>query len=567
MRDLSAHIFYKTSFEISSNQGKLDILQYLVMNIIRGWITKKYKEDDNIRDMKDWNWEDAMSNCDFSARKVMMHTISYIPQNVEIDSFKKYWACTIRERQEMYGCASRTWVTEIGFRQTGENSGLFSYIVYYLNGTGYFGRTQEVPADNIPNVIKRLLESRSVRCISNSTTLKYNVRRISLGEANVFAEELLDAERDIPIILYVADSKDIEADDGNGIAGKDILNQVAGNAVVYYASDPEFSEELTFFINSRYWCKPGWIRVYYPRLNINDPIDGSRHRYFTQENIANIGKDEVLKIIRRLFSREIEYANEGLLFRIEDCESLINQAKNKKVREDYVLKLNEEKSKNNENESFFTEYVKSLEDELGSMRRYKEEYERVSDELRFEKSKFDNRQAEFNDLYERVRQKEEVLSNVQINHDYPDTPIKVAAYYEAIFGDRIGFTERAKKTLEECNTSTDILWDCFYQMATTLRDLYSNGNTDISGEFQRLSGYDLARGEGKATRENKALMKMRDDIYEGRQIHAEPHVKKGNTDKLQNSVRVYFAYDEVSRKIIVSYCNGRHLDNASTRNV
>ena len=61
-------------------------------------------------------------------------------------------------------------------------------------------------------------------------------------------------------------------------------------------------------------------------------------------------------------------------------------------------------------------------------------------------------------------------------------------------------------------------------------------------------------------------MAQRMDSYDGREIIIEPHVAKGNREGDPNFIRVYFAYDSVSRKIIIGHV-GRHLDNYTTRSI
>ena len=62
-------------------------------------------------------------------------------------------------------------------------------------------------------------------------------------------------------------------------------------------------------------------------------------------------------------------------------------------------------------------------------------------------------------------------------------------------------------------------------------------------------------------------MASRYDVYNGREIFAEPHISKGNSrgKSKENSIRIYLALDEPSVMIILSSI-GEHLDNHSTRN-
>lgn len=156
------------------------------------------------------------------------------------------------------------------------------------------------------------------------------------------------------------------------------------------------------------------------------------------------------------------------------------------------------------------------------------------------------------------------LERMQQHVAYPDSPMAVAAYCEAKLGDRLGFTDRAQKSLKDCVTSPKLLWNCFHDMATMLRDLYMNGSGDIYRAFNSNSKFEAARGETSTTRNDPDLMKLRKDTYNGEPIDCETHIKKGNNDKDPNSLRVYYAYSTQQKKIIVSFCNG-HLETAGSK--
>ncbi len=87
---------------------------------------------------------------------------------------------------------------------------------------------------------------------------------------------------------------------------------------------------------------------------------------------------------------------------------------------------------------------------------------------------------------------------------------------------------------------------------------------DYAKKFNARSIFELKRGAGKMTRKDSRLMAQYQDTYQGRAINAEAHLAKGNDDASPNSLRLYFAFDEETDRIIVSHI-GKHLDNYSTR--
>ena len=134
--------------------------------------------------------------------------------------------------------------------------------------------------------------------------------------------------------------------------------------------------------------------------------------------------------------------------------------------------------------------------------------------------------------------------------EYPDTPEKIAAYFECHFADRLAFTERGRASLADCKTDPRILWDALYQMATTLYELHTDASvTMVDRAFNERSAFRVARGEGTMT------------------ICIESHLKSNqNRESSPQFLRIYYCYDEVTHKLLIGSC-GRHLDNYTTQKV
>lgn len=322
---------------------------------------------------------------------------------------------------------------------------------------------------------------------------------------------------------------------------------------------------MSYLINSSYWCNPGSIRIYYPNFVPTDPNDGLRHRFFSYDQVKAQGEENVLNILRRVFSREIEYYNEKQLIRCETCDELRRNALHRSLRQKVQLAHKQADDISGQQE-LYDQYIEELENQNRRIPDLEKDYQECKEALNEVARQRDYYSAQLQDSQQKDRIAQATLNSIQKYIQYPKDPYQVATYFINTFGDKIAFTKRALDSLQECSTDVSILWDCFFYMATTLRNLYIEGDVDLERRFIDATGYELARGEGKATRKNKALMRLREDVYNGKPIFAEPHVKKGTHDGEATTARVYFAYDADSKQIIVSYCNGRHLDNASTRN-
>ena len=128
--------------------------------------------------------------------------------------------------------------------------------------------------------------------------------------------------------------------------------------------------------------------------------------------------------------------------------------------------------------------------------------------------------------------------------------------------DRIAFTERGIRTAARCSVNPDVLWECLYCAATALADLHRAGVQDVEARFRRMTGWEMAVSEGSQTHRDSEYMALRRDVFEGREISVEPHIKFPGSLKKTGAKyqRLYYAYDPYSGKIVVG-CVGDHLEN------
>ena len=164
--------------------------------------------------------------------------------------------------------------------------------------------------------------------------------------------------------------------------------------------------------------------------------------------------------------------------------------------------------------------------------------------------------------------RKEALEAVRKISKYPQTAEDIAKYFVDHFADRIDFTENGFSSLKDCITKPDILWDALFQMSTLLYDLYENDEVKlVDQEFNQRSKLELARGEGRMTRKDPKLMRQYKDVYHGKEIDIQAHIKTNENNEASNKfLRVYFCYDSSIHKIIVGSC-GKHLDDFTTQKV
>ena len=105
-------------------------------------------------------------------------------------------------------------------------------------------------------------------------------------------------------------------------------------------------------------------------------------------------------------------------------------------------------------------------------------------------------------------------------------------------------------------------------MATTLYELHTDASvTMVDRAFNERSAFRVARGEGPMTRRDADLMRQFQDVYQGRPICIESHLKSNqNRESSPQFLRIYYCYDEVTHKLLIGSC-GRRLNNYTTQKV
>ena len=82
--------------------------------------------------------------------------------------------------------------------------------------------------------------------------------------------------------------------------------------------------------------------------------------------------------------------------------------------------------------------------------------------------------------------------------------------------------------------------------------------------FKDETGYELAMSEGRNTKRDSKLMKLRILRIDDREYDITPHIK--HLTKEPKSVRIYFAFDEDSKKVVVGHI-GKHIPNFTTKSM
>ncbi len=561
MHDLSSTMFYKAKFTLVTQNDSEDLLWTLICEI-KKWLIEKHNQNgkklipsDNLewtRFKFGWKLYDQMSSHLFFA-KSLYHVAKDNPAIIS-------WACKIEENPEPQdGYAPREWITEIGYQSSQKNIAEISYVVRYSDRPGYLGELSPIPGSSLPRVVRSFLYNSKYICKSGSTALRAHPIHLKNGDYPTFEKILFDVDRSVPII-YISPKPSTECPEDCTplISPKELARCVAGNAMVYYSTDSSFLQEMQYMCDNKYTCSDGAIRVYQPLMDKSNPNDKYRHRIVFGDYIAEHGAQVILDMFRRALAQDVYYFE--TMFRLEACQRLIDADKNQERIDKITLEKDDEYSQ------AYDEYQKKcaetdlLEQKLETAN---EEIKRLGGDIYSLRLQVAANQDKANQL-DSILNTNDLICSVS---EYPATHVQIAQYFGTVFGDRITFTDRAYKSLKDCNSRKDVLWNALFCMATDLYDYCHAYPSQAYKKFTDKTGWACGRGVGSATRSNSKLMRQYVDYFDGHEIDIEPHIKTGTHDNDPKSIRIYFAYDpKICDKLIVGHCGG-HLDNATTRKI
>lgn len=259
-----------------------------------------------------------------------------------------------------------------------------------------------------------------------------------------------------------------------------------------------------------------------------------------------MGSESVIGIFRRVLATDIRYYESKEMFRMEDCDELYRQSRISNLRSQYQAareSITKEKAIGAETQEQFelaNELLALADEEKKDLQHRLDGLDADLTETKQELWRVKAHNEYLAYYQERARGIEASLSNIRNCSRLPTSAYDIAQFFKGVFCDNIDFTDRGIRSLSNCVAKPEILWECFFAMATKLIELYRSNTPEIENAFHIATGWDMARGEGSQTRNNPALMALRNDKYQGRNIKIEPHVRKGTKDNSPDCLRVYF---------------------------
>lgn len=562
MQDLNSTMFYKAKFTATAKESDVDLLWTLILEI-RGWLLSKWNRDGHsIISSQMRIWTRFKNGGKIFDEEKTNHVYAESMLHISEGNNMTSWACKIVEKKDpVEGYAQREWTTEIGFQSNNGISADISYVVTYNDMPGFIGFCEDSPTISVPRIIRNLLSHEKIICSIGPDRLTADPVRLNPGDYPVFKNILFNPDREVPVIYVSPCQTEAEADDGEVsmlVNPLKLAESVVANALVFFSSDINFTSEMRWFIDERYGCAGGAIRLYRSKINTDDPKDRFKHRFIPASFIREHGEERVFDIFRRALAQDVHYYE--TMFRLDSCKALMDEEKRKEkisaIRAKSLTEIDEAMQE-------YLDEADKREVAERQVREYKEELDRI-------KTDNYNLGLQVDSLRETADQAKMIESasqNIRTICDYPNSPQAIAKYFETVFPERVVFTERAYRSMDNCQTRSDILWEVFYHIVTALYDLLHENPAQAYKEFTQRTGWDCSRGVGPMTHVDKSLMKQYLDVYNGQEINIEAHIKNGTKDSDPKSIRLYFAYDpQISDKIIIGHC-GKHLDNYSTKKI
>lgn len=147
----------------------------------------------------------------------------------------------------------------------------------------------------------------------------------------------------------------------------------------------------------------------------------------------------------------------------------------------------------------------------------------------------------------------------------PNDLDSVLCLAEQLWPDRIVVLDEAHRSARAfAGTNLDEQWQVVSSVATKLWPLYFEGDCDdVAAAYEQASGYDLALTEGKLTKADASMMRLRQRTYHGETIDVTPHIK-GRDSSAAMALRLHYHVDRKRHLIVIGHC-GAHLTTYGTQ--
>lgn len=538
----NSRIHYQTSFRAISDNDRHTAAQTL-RNIVYGWLLTKEKDRLLRRERNAF-----YHKCDW---RNLFITHSSLATNTYYSDDEECWALRYSHLDGELK-RRRYWYIDIGIREVKETGEAIFYTKISYARDEYDLRADELPtpSSNTPRFIRDILKANSgVKIHSQTDDFGLYSRPVpfKLTYGQDLAKLIESENRRYALVVFNG------ASDEMALEAKELAWDLAGKAqVITLDQDPEFAEELRHFLKKDLWVHHGTFRVFFPLRTKH--FKPERHRWF---NITDSDYAEQRQGLLNSLLRNYNLLEEGAVKNISEIGRMIS-------RRNLLENIRSGENTEQALEEFFDEYSK-LEEEKAAIEQerdyYLDEHAIMEAELGTAKSKLEALE------YHQSQQQPSMQLCYRANlAAYPQSLEEIVRLKSEALVDRVVFAREAIESAKDYTAckSLDRAWEMLYHIGTTLYDLKFNSDEtgDIARLFRERSGYEYAKTEGQNTKSDSKLKQSRIVEYDGREFGMWAHIIYGNTEP--KMLRIYFAYDDEKKLIVVGYV-GPHMDNATSR--
>lgn len=529
----NATTHYQTSFRVNDTDG--DAMMRLKAAVY-GWVVKK--ESDRVVKQDKGGF---FFRCNWAN---LYETHSTICTDTFLSKDGDAWAMRYTEIDKECG-RKRFWHSDIGLKKEGA-AVIVSVRVAFAWNAEDLSHEHEDPNPSVPVVVRYFLQKNHV--FSGRPEFKLLELPIPFNEPGVgkaLCKFIQSPERRYPLLVFNGDSAEQVRE------AKKLARELTGKCMVaIIANNIELADEIKMFLPADYRIPFGQFRVFFPfNGRRNSPV---RHRWY---DIHSAEYAEQRQGIVNGLLRNHSLLEANAVETVDEIRRLV-------AREE-LMKLKVETPDQQKQLNEFLEEHARVAAERDQFKREAEAYAADIDRLEDEVRGLDWRCKDYQGRLDAVGDG----AGVDVSKLLPVLPTSLAQVAEAAgkFFPRLVITEAAVKVArdyDECKSVSEA-WEMLRHMNDALYRLkFEDGQKELERTFKDETGYELAMSEGRNTKRDNKLMSLRVLRIGEREFDITPHLKHMNNEP--KSVRIYFAFDEKGKKIVVGHI-GRHIPNATTK--
>ena len=549
---------YQTSFCVSAESVSEGDLYKKLQHMAFQWIAGK--ENDRCRQSHRKNFGMHLPSSFYSKGNAKSRASQFFSESCYSDSGHAW----VVEYSHIDGTVrGLSWTTHIGLRQfPGQGKVAVSVLLNYRVSTELaLAQNVKLPTPSVPGFVRRVFKEFSklrILCGGFSIEARKAFQYVETeAEAKSIANYIEDPSRLLSVVLVVGKSSDAEEE------AKRLGWALQGKALVFIVPyDPRLRRPF----------KP--YRVEFRQCRILLPFGKFGSALGTHICYSIDNPEKAAEVRERAVRSQLGYytiVEPGSVTTLADIRSLIRNETFLKVKKDLEGKASE--LADNEKWKEFSDSV---------MQQYEAETkktEELSAQLETKELQILELQSEKEDL-EKAKNAE--IFNLKASYEskgrknlapdfkppveFPDSMEGLRKWAESGAFPHLRFSSSAWKPAMNYETFTDFggLWKILWHLDNTLYKLkYLDKVASIEQEFEK-TGIRYSRTEGSNTTHDSKLAALRRFEFEGASFEMWTHVGLGNREP--HMIRVYFAFDDTVRRIVVGYV-GPHMDNATTKTI